>query len=214
MKPSLTRIARRLQRRRAVGEQRPLVADDLQLHHVGHPQLARQPAGADGLLGGVAAGGVGQERVPLAVDGVEHVGLAGRQVDAAERDGHDLGARAPDRLAPLLDRPVLAGADQQARVELPAAQHQRVVVAGCAARRSRRPSHRPRTPRSRSCRRRPGPPRPRSCAGRRPGCARPRPGPGRPPWPSAGRQRWSRAAAARCSPLTVKRSSFMCGSEA
>ena len=63
MKPSFTRISRRLERLLVVGEERLLVADDLELHQLGHAELARQAAGAHRLVGGVAAGGVGQERV-------------------------------------------------------------------------------------------------------------------------------------------------------
>ena len=171
MKPSLTRILAASSVAGAVGEERALIADDLELDHVGHAELAREAAGAHGLLGGVAARRVGQQRVALAVDRVEHVGLAGRQVDAAERDGHDLGARAQDGLAALLDGGELAGAHEQPRLEGPAADDERILD------RRRRPSavrqnRRRRTRRSRPCPRRRARPRPRCGAGRRPGCAR------------------------------------------
>ncbi len=47
--------ARRLEQRDVVGEERPFVANDLELHPVREPDLARQPGGAHRVLGGVAA---------------------------------------------------------------------------------------------------------------------------------------------------------------
>ena len=54
-----------------VGVEGGLVADDLDLDPVGEADLAAKARGADGFLGGVAAGGVGQEEVALRVDEVE-----------------------------------------------------------------------------------------------------------------------------------------------
>src|SRR5438067_2853642 len=54
--------ARRLDRRRDVGEERPFVADHLELHERPDPRLAGEPAGADRVLRRVAAGGVGEDR--------------------------------------------------------------------------------------------------------------------------------------------------------
>src|SRR5260221_231587 len=108
------------------GSRAPAIAGVLDTPSPPGPRAtAAAAAGADGLVGRVAAGRVGQERVAAAVDRVEHVGLARRQVDAAERDRDDLGARAQDGLAAELDRRVLARAHEEARLEALAADHQR-----------------------------------------------------------------------------------------
>ena len=150
-----------------------------------------------------------------AVDGVEDVRLAGRQVDAAQRDRDDLGARKADGLAPLLEGPVLARADQQARAELAAADDQGIVQRTSAARRTGAVGAAAHEGHDLDAgRRRPAPPRSRSGAGRRPDCARPPRGRRRSPWSPAGPVTVVPGGAVRISPLTVRRSSFMCGSQA
>ncbi len=68
--------ARRLERGRDVGEERLRVADHLELDELADAGLAREAGRADRFLGGVAAGGVRQDRVALGIDVVEEVLLA------------------------------------------------------------------------------------------------------------------------------------------
>src|SRR5690606_25961368 len=106
-----------------------LVAQHLEFHQVvAVQQLARQPAGAHGVLGGVAAGGVGQDGVALRRQHVEQVGLAGvlADVGAADGDGDDLGAGGLGGVAGLVEILELAGAGQQTGMEGPAGDDQRI----------------------------------------------------------------------------------------
>jgi hypothetical protein len=99
----------------SVREKGALVADHLDLHEVAHPELAGQPAGPDGVVGGVATGRVRQQGDAL-VDPVEQrlFGL-GRQVEAPHRHGDDFGARGLVGGLHGGEVLVLAGADEQAR---------------------------------------------------------------------------------------------------
>ena len=54
-----------------VGEKSLLVADDFELDPVGEADFAAEARGADGFVGGVAAGGVGQDEDFFAVDVIE-----------------------------------------------------------------------------------------------------------------------------------------------
>ena len=78
-----------------VREQRLLVAEHLELHQlVAVEQFARQPAGAHRVVGGVAAGGVGQDGVLRRRQDIEQVRLVRVLADvrAADRDRDDLRA--------------------------------------------------------------------------------------------------------------------------
>ena len=55
---------RRFEQRFVVGEERPLVADHLELHPVRQPRLASEPRGPDRFVRRVAAGGVRQDEHP------------------------------------------------------------------------------------------------------------------------------------------------------
>ena len=79
-----------------VGQQGALVGDDLELDQVGLERLAGQPRGEHGLGRGAAARGVGQHLDAEPAQQVEHAG-AGRGVDAAHRDGRQLGAGRDER---------------------------------------------------------------------------------------------------------------------
>ena len=74
-----------------VGQQRALVADDLELDPVGLERLAGEPRGQHRVARGEAAGGVRQQ---LDAGRVEHVDerAARRRIDAPQRDGDELGA--------------------------------------------------------------------------------------------------------------------------
>ena len=104
-----------------VGEEGAVVADHLELDPVGLEGLAGELGGADGVAGGVAAGGVGEDEEAEAVDHVEDR-AAGGGVDAAQGDGDDLGAGGGQRLFHLLERAEAAGAGDQARGPLAVAE--------------------------------------------------------------------------------------------
>src|SRR5205085_5031987 len=84
--------------------------------------------GADGLISGVTAGGVRQQREALGVDEVEDGITLARQAHAPHGNGDDLRAGFLVRLAHDVVARVLAGADDQPRGEVLAAQHQIRVV--------------------------------------------------------------------------------------
>jgi hypothetical protein len=112
--PLLHQDLRRHQQLLVVGEQRPRVADDLELHQVAHPQLARQPAGAHCVVGGEAASGVRQQRDLRAVDPVQQRLFAfGRQVEPSHRHGDHLGATGLDGALHGREVGVLARAHEQ-----------------------------------------------------------------------------------------------------
>src|SRR5580704_1126115 len=62
--------------------ERGLVADYFELHPVGKADFSAEAGGADGFIGGVAAGGVGQEEILLGIDVVEQGFFAAVEVDA------------------------------------------------------------------------------------------------------------------------------------
>jgi hypothetical protein len=79
-------------------------------------QFAGQAQRAYRVIGGVAAGGIGQDGELRGRQRVEQVGLAGvlADVGAADCDGDDLGAGSVDGRAGFGEILVLAGADKQA----------------------------------------------------------------------------------------------------
>jgi hypothetical protein len=90
-------------------------------------QLARQPAGAHGVLGGVAAGGVGQDGEALRRQHVQQVRLARVLADVgADGHGDDLGASGLGGQAGFFQVLELAGAGQQPRAIGLAGDHQRI----------------------------------------------------------------------------------------
>ncbi len=60
-------------RRRGIGEQRPVIADHFELHHLADADFARQAAGANRLVGGIASGRVGQNLVAFRVQIFEQI---------------------------------------------------------------------------------------------------------------------------------------------
>ncbi len=117
------KLLSRLQCCHHVGEKGFLVPEHLQLHQVvAVEELAREMAGANGRLGIVAAGGVGQDRVALRRQHVQDIGLRGRltQIGAAYGHRDDLGPARLDGAACLVHVSVLAGTDQKPRAELAA----------------------------------------------------------------------------------------------
>ena len=121
MKPSATRVSAADEQLDRVRVEGAVVADHLELDPVGLERLAGEVGGADRVAGGEAAGGVRQGEEAELVDHVEHRAL-GVGVDAAQGDGHDLGARGAQRLLHLLERAEAAGPGDQPRGPLAAAQ--------------------------------------------------------------------------------------------
>ncbi|MPN19399.1 hypothetical protein SDC9_166768 [bioreactor metagenome] len=106
-----------LQRFRHVWEEVGRVAEHFQLaQRMAVEQFPRQAQGTYRILGGITAGGVGQDGESRRRNGIEQVGLAGVLADihAAHGDSDDLGPRGVDGGARLGEILVLAGADQQA----------------------------------------------------------------------------------------------------
>ena len=99
-----------------IGQQRVLVADDLELDPVGREGLARELGGEDGIARGVAAGGVRQQLDTRRREDVEQRATSGR-VDAPQGDGHELAAAGLDRRGHQLQRGEAAGAEQQTRAQ-------------------------------------------------------------------------------------------------
>ena len=117
-----------------IGQQRFLVAEDLELDPVGHretvpiEQLPAEPGHADRVGGREATGRVGQDRVPFRVDEVEDVAsLSVQQSLLAHRDGDHVGARGDQGFTHLLEAGVLARAHEQAAREAVRADDQRFI---------------------------------------------------------------------------------------
>ena len=113
------------------GQQGLPVADDLELHEVVESRLPGQPGVADRFVGGVAAGGVGEEEVLVGAQVVEHALLLGA-VEVHPPHGHrdDLGARGLDGAHHVAVGAVLAGAHHEPRAEAAAADGERGVGEG------------------------------------------------------------------------------------
>ena len=100
-----------------IGVERGLVADDFDLDPVGEADFAGKTRGADGLVGGVTAGGVWQEEVAARVDEVEQGFHGAVEIDAANGDGDHLGARGFEGGLGFLAVAVFAGTDDEARLK-------------------------------------------------------------------------------------------------
>src|SRR5256884_511457 len=111
-----------------IGEQGLLVADYLELDELVEPRLAGEARVADGILGGVAPCGVGEQEVPLRVEVVEDaLLLRAVQVHSPHRHGDDLGAGRFDRAGHRVVAAVLPRAHHEARVERTPADGERHV---------------------------------------------------------------------------------------
>ena len=100
-----------------VGVEGGLVADDFDLDPVGEADFAGETGGADGFVGGVTAGGVGEEEVAAGVDEVEQGFHGAIQIDAADGDGDHLCAGGFQGGLGFGAIAVFAGADDEARLE-------------------------------------------------------------------------------------------------
>src|SRR5690606_7160890 len=86
------------------------------------------------LDGVVATGGIGQDGVLVGADHIEQVRLTGvlADVGAAHRHGDDLGTGSGDGVTGLVHILVLAGTDQQTRLERTTSQGEGLVAANLA----------------------------------------------------------------------------------
>ena len=110
---------RGFQSRRNIREKRLIVADDFQLDQLPYPRLARQAAGAHGVVGVIAARGVREDCVFLRVEIVEQVFFIRiGNIDAAHGDGDDFGAGDFDGFFRFGEVFVFSGADDEPRTEL------------------------------------------------------------------------------------------------
>ena len=116
-KSLLDQDARGLQRGLNVGVEGGLVADDFDLDPVGEADLAAEARGADGLVGGEAAGGVGQQEIALGIDEVEQRLAGAVEVDAAHGDGDHLRAGGLDGGLGLRAVLVFPCSNNEARLE-------------------------------------------------------------------------------------------------
>src|SRR5437762_8829682 len=103
----------------------------LSLHDALPICFARESRVANGIGSGVAARRVGQQENPLGVEEVQHARfLRAVEIHAAHRDRHDFGPRGLDRVHHGVHVAVLAGSDQQARLERAPADRQWLIAKG------------------------------------------------------------------------------------
>ncbi len=113
LEPLVDENARRLQRLLGVGEEVAGVGDHFELDPVGKAHGAGQAGDADGLLRGPAARGVGQDAVTGPVDRVQdRLLFRVVEVEAAQRDGHQLAAGGFEGGEHRFIARVLAGAEK------------------------------------------------------------------------------------------------------
>ena len=110
-----------------VGIEGGAVADDFDFDPVGESDFAGEAGGADGFVGGVAAGGVGHEEVAGRIDEVEERLGGAVEIDAADGDGDHLGGGGFESGGGFGAVFVLAGADDETRTEGAAGDDERVV---------------------------------------------------------------------------------------
>ena len=99
-----------------VGIEQLAIADDLELDPVGVERLARQLGGEHGVLGRLAARGVGQE-VHLAAEEIDQALVVAGEADAADRGGDHLRAARGDRVEHHLTVGIAGRAEEQPRGE-------------------------------------------------------------------------------------------------
>ena len=100
-----------------VGIERGLIADDFELNPVGESDFAPQTRSANGFVGRVASGGVGQQEVFLGIDVVEQRFLAAVEIHAANRDRNHLCATGFERARSFLEGFVFSRADDKPGAE-------------------------------------------------------------------------------------------------
>ena len=97
--------------------ERSLVADDFELYPVRDADLAAEAGGADGFVGGIAAGGVGQQEIFLGIDVVEQRLFTAVEVDAADGDRDHVGSAGLEGAGRFLEGFVFSRTDDQAGAE-------------------------------------------------------------------------------------------------
>ncbi len=115
--PFLHQHARGFERGLHVGIEGGLVADDFELDPIGESDFAAEARGADGFVGCIASGSVGQQEVLLGIDVVEQRFLAAVEIHAAYGDRDHLGAAGFKGARGLLERFVFSRANNEPRAE-------------------------------------------------------------------------------------------------
>jgi hypothetical protein len=114
----------RLEKLFVVREQGLGIPDHLELHPVAHPHLASEARGAHGLLGSVAARGIGEEEVSIRIDvPKERLRIAAIELHPPHRNSHHFGPALLVATNHLLRRSILAGADDEAGAQLASRDH-------------------------------------------------------------------------------------------
>ena len=101
------------------------VADDFELDPVGVERFARELGGEHGVLGGLAAGGVGK-KADAPGEQIEQALVVAGEADAADRGGDHLGAARADRVEHDLAIGITGGAEKKPRAELLAGNDERI----------------------------------------------------------------------------------------
>jgi hypothetical protein len=116
------------QQLRCIRKKRLLIADHFQLHPIRESHFAAQPRRADGLVGVVAAGRIGQQKVLVSIHVVQQrLFAAVGQVHPPHRHGHHVGAGSLMRPAHLAEAAIFPRAHDQARTKRAAGNHQCIV---------------------------------------------------------------------------------------
>src|SRR5581483_12414266 len=100
-----------------VGEESFLVADDFDFDPIAEADFATETRGADGFVGGVATGGVGEQEKFLRIDEVEQRFLAAIEIDATDGDGDHFSAAGGDGAGGFVTALVFSGSNDETRRE-------------------------------------------------------------------------------------------------
>jgi hypothetical protein len=103
-----------------IGIQCRLIANDFELDPIGKSYLAGETGGANGVVSGVAASGIGQKKVFARINVIQQRFFATVEVYAAHGDRDHVSATCFERSRSFLKRLVFTGPDDQTGTELPA----------------------------------------------------------------------------------------------
>ena len=109
---------------RIIREQRALVANDFELHPIGHARLAGEVRRPDRVGGRVARRGIRQQEDPGGIDVIEQRLALSLDIDASHRHRHHVGARCLMRRSHNRVRRVFPGAHDQAGLKSPSGNNQ------------------------------------------------------------------------------------------
>jgi hypothetical protein len=110
------------------GQERLTVADHLELHELVEARFPGQSRVAHRLIGGIAAGSVGQQEVLIRTEMMEDpVGFGAIQIHPPNRHSDDFSARSLDRPRHLAVIAILPGSHHEPGTETPPANSERQV---------------------------------------------------------------------------------------